>query len=192
MPDYLRLLPMIDGRVFRTSGGEWTTKLVEIPPSDKGGQSARDADQICYVLDFSYHKQNRRLRLWLSDALLRRHAGGRPNSGSYHARILKAVQRWLEDSEGDGELRSPARDATVIENQQTERLCFVCSKRLDEVVGLHGKRFPAKFKTRKEADKYCRELKLRKPPYHPGYYVEEQDVQQAEESGSTETLDFNP
>ena len=33
---------------------------------------------------------------------------------------------------------------------------------------------------------------LRKPPYHPGYYVEEQDAQQTEESESTEKLDFNP
>jgi len=109
MPDYLKLL-LLDGRVFRTSSAEWTTKLV-MPSSDKGGQTARDADQICYVLDFSYHKQKRRLRLWLSDALLRAHAGAKPYSASYHARILMAVQRWLEDSEGDGELRSPVSDA---------------------------------------------------------------------------------
>lgn len=191
MPDYLKLLP-IDGRVFKTSGGEWTTKLVKTPPSDKGNQSAQDADQICYVLDFSCHKQRRRLCLWLSDAILRRHAGVRPSSGSYHARILKAVQRWLEDNEGDGELRSPAPDAREIKNKETPQSFFVCSKRLDETVAPRGKRLPAKFKTRKEADQYCRELKLRKPPYHPGYYVEEQDVQHTEENESKGTLDFDP
>jgi len=190
MPDYLKLL-LLDGRVFRTSSAEWTTKLV-MPPPGKGGQTARDADQICYVLDFSYHKQKRRLRLWLSDALLSTHAGAKPYSASYHARILIAVQRWLEDSEGDGELRSPVSDARVIENKQTDKLFFVCSKKLEEAIGLRGKRFPAKFKTRKKAREYWHELKLRKPPYHPGYYVEEQDVQQTEESESTEKLDFNP
>src|SRR5215470_4849906 len=131
MSDYLKLL-VLDGRVFRTSSAEWTTKLV-IPPSDKGGQTARDADQICYVLDFSYHKQKRRLRLWLSDALLRAHAGAKPYSASYHARILMAVQRWLEDSEGDGELRSPVSDARVIENKQTDKLFFVASKKLKKL-----------------------------------------------------------
>ena len=190
MLDYLKLL-VLDQRVFRTSSAVWTTKLVMLP-SDNGGQTARDSDQICYVLDFSYHKQKRRLRLWLSDAILRRHAGVRPSRGSYHARILKTVQRWLEDNEGDGELRSPALDTGVIENQETAQSFFVCSKRLDETAGPRGKRFPAKFKTRKAADQYCRELKLRKPPYHPGYYVEEQDIQQTEESESKGTLDRNP
>src|SRR5215472_17442802 len=138
MPDYLKLL-LLDGRVFRTSSGEWTIKIV-MPSSDKGGQTARDADQICYVLDFSYHKQKRRLRLWLSDALLRAHAGAKPYSASYHALILMAVQRWLEDSEGDGELRSPVSDAPrVIENKQTDKLFFVCSKKLEEAIGLRGK-----------------------------------------------------
>src|SRR5215471_16456275 len=189
MADYLKLL-VLEGRVFRTSSGEWTTKLV-MPPSDKGGQTGRDADQICYVLDFSYHKQKRRLRLWLSDALLRAHTGAKPYSASYHARILKAVQRWLEDSEGDGELRSPTPDATGVKSK-TDKLFFVCSKKLEEVVGLRGKRFPAKFHTRKKAREYCHELRLRKPPYHPGYYVEEQDVQQTEERESTEKSDLNP
>ena len=191
MPDYLKLI-MLDGRVFRTSSAEWTTKLVMEPPSDKVTQTARDADQVCYVLDFSYHKHKRRLRLWLSDSLLRGNAAVRANSGSYHARILKGVQRWLEDSEGDGELRSPAADARVIKNEKTDKLFFVCSKRLDEAVGLRGKRFPAKFKTRKQAHQYCQELKLRKLPYHPGYYVKEEDTQETEESESTETLDFKP
>ena len=112
------------------------------------------------------------------------HAGVRPSSGSYHARILKTVQQWLEDNEGDGEMRSPALDARVIENQETAQLFFVCSKRLDETVGPRGKRFPAKIKARREANQYCRELRFRKPPYPPGYYVEEQDVQQTEESES--------
>jgi len=191
MPDYLKLL-VLEGRVFRTSSAEWTTKLVMAPPSDQVTKTARDADQVCYVLDFSYHKQRRRLRLWLSDSLLRGHAAVRDNSGSYHARILQGVQRWLEDSEGDGELRSPATNARVIKNQRGDTSFLVFSKRLDEAVGLRGKRFPAKFNTRKQAHQYCHELKLRKPPYHPGYYVKEQDTQQTEESESTETLDFNP
>jgi hypothetical protein len=34
---------------------------------------------------------------------------------------------------------------------------------------------PARFKLLEKAKLYCRELNLRKGPYHPGYFVEEQD-----------------
>jgi anti-sigma B factor antagonist len=52
---------------------------------------------------------------------------------------------------------------------------WVRSKQPNEI-GCFGRRpVPAKFKTFQAAKKYRTELNLRRGPYHPGYFVEQQD-----------------
>jgi len=52
---------------------------------------------------------------------------------------------------------------------------WVRSKQPNEATDFGGKPVPARFKTLGKANLYCRELNLRRGPYHPGYFVEEPD-----------------
>jgi len=52
---------------------------------------------------------------------------------------------------------------------------WVRSKQTNEV-GCFGLRpVPAQFKKLEDAKQYCKELNLRRGPYHPGYIIEEHD-----------------
>ncbi len=58
----------------------------------------------------------------------------------------------------------------------TKPTYWVCSKQLNEI-GTFGRRpVPARFKTLEDAQRYRRELNLRRGAFHPGYFVEEQDT----------------
>jgi len=54
-----------------------------------------------------------------------------------------------------------------------KRSFWVLSKQPKEVGGFGRRPVPAQFKTQEDAQRYCKELNLRKGAYHPGYFVEE-------------------
>jgi hypothetical protein len=54
-----------------------------------------------------------------------------------------------------------------------KRSFWVLSKQPKEIGGFGRTPVPAQFKTFEEAQRYCKDLNLRKGAYHPGYFVEE-------------------
>lgn len=54
-----------------------------------------------------------------------------------------------------------------------KRSFWVLSKQPKEIGGFGRNPVPAQFKTAEEAQKYCRQLNLKRGAYHPGYFVEE-------------------
>jgi hypothetical protein len=52
---------------------------------------------------------------------------------------------------------------------------WVRSRQLNEISGFGKRPVPARFRSLAEAKLYSRELNLLRGPYHPGYFVEEQD-----------------
>jgi len=83
------ILP-IDGRVFNTSQGAWTARVMTwpIPP--------QDGTLLLYELEFQ-GPSVRRLRLWIPGEVI---------VENRQQEALDDVQRWLEEPDGDGELRS--------------------------------------------------------------------------------------
>lgn len=57
----------------------------------------------------------------------------------------------------------------------TKPTYWVRSRQINEITNFSRMRVPARFETLEEANRYRRELNLRKGPYHPGYYVEGPD-----------------
>ena len=52
---------------------------------------------------------------------------------------------------------------------------WVCSKQTNEISGFGGRPVPARFNTFEEAKQYRQALNLRRGPYHPGYFIKEED-----------------
>jgi hypothetical protein len=53
---------------------------------------------------------------------------------------------------------------------------WVRSKQTNEVNGFGRRPVPAQFKKLEDAKEYRRQLNLRRGAYHPGYFIEEQDI----------------
>jgi hypothetical protein len=54
-----------------------------------------------------------------------------------------------------------------------KRLFWVLSRQPKEISKFAKLPIPAHFKTYEEARDYCRQVNLRKGPFHPGYFIEE-------------------
>jgi hypothetical protein len=54
-----------------------------------------------------------------------------------------------------------------------KRAFWVLSRESKEISKYSRMKVPAQFKTIEEANRYCRELNLRRGAFHPGYFVEE-------------------
>jgi hypothetical protein len=54
-----------------------------------------------------------------------------------------------------------------------KRSFWVLSKQPKEIGGFGKSPVPAQFKTVEDAQKYVRNLNLKKGAYHPGYFIEE-------------------
>ena len=54
-----------------------------------------------------------------------------------------------------------------------KRSFWVLSKQPKEIGGFGKNPVPAQFKTLEDAQKYSRNLNLKKGAYHPGYFIEE-------------------
>jgi hypothetical protein len=54
-----------------------------------------------------------------------------------------------------------------------KRSFWVLSKQPKEIGGFGRTPVPAQFKTLEEAQRYCKDLNLKKGAYHPGYFIEE-------------------
>ena len=54
----------------------------------------------------------------------------------------------------------------------SEPTYWVRSRQINETETLSGRPVPAKFKSLGSANRFRRELNLRRGPYHPGYFVE--------------------
>jgi hypothetical protein len=54
-----------------------------------------------------------------------------------------------------------------------KRSFWVLSKQPKEIGGFGRHPVPAQFKTLEEAQRFCREVNLKKGAYHPGYFIEE-------------------
>ena len=52
---------------------------------------------------------------------------------------------------------------------------WVRSKQTNEIGSFGRRPVPARFKNIEDARRYRRELNLRRGPFHPGYFIEEQE-----------------
>jgi hypothetical protein len=58
---------------------------------------------------------------------------------------------------------------------------WVRSKQINEIAGYGRWRIPAPFKTLEEANECRRVMHLRRGAYHPGYFVEVEDLPERED-----------
>ncbi|GEM_PF-6526726 len=87
--NYDSILP-IDGRVFNTSCGTWTANVSKWP------SPAQDSTVLTYKVEFK-GPSVRRLELWVPREIV---------VGKLQQEVFGDVQRWLEEQNGDGELKS--------------------------------------------------------------------------------------
>lgn len=87
--EYDSILP-IDGRVFNTSRGTWTAAVSRWPIRPQ------DSTVLLYEVEFK-GPSTRRLKLWVPREIV---------VEKRQQEAFSDVQRWLEEQNGDGELRS--------------------------------------------------------------------------------------
>lgn len=87
--EYDSILP-INGRVFHTSRGTWTAAVSRWPIPQQ------DSTALLFEVEFS-GPSTRRLKLWIPGEIV---------VEERQPEAFADIQRWLEERDGDGELRS--------------------------------------------------------------------------------------